>query len=49
MNNIALKNIKIDLHIHSFMSFDKDGDKVSSGTKENIGTILVPKLEEKTC
>lgn len=45
--NIVEKYLKIDLHIHSIHSKDKDGDLVSNGTKENIGNILVPKLEEK--
>lgn len=46
MNNIAEKYIKIDLHIHSCHSVDKDGSLVSNGTKENIGRLLVPKLEK---
>lgn len=46
MNNIVEKYTKIDLHIHSEHSVDKDGLLVSNGTKNNIGSVLVPKLEK---
>ena len=44
--NIVEKLIKIDLHIHSDKSFEKDGELVSGGTLYNIGKILVPALEK---
>ena len=46
VNNIVEKYTKIDLHIHSEHSVDKDGLLVSNGTKNNIGSVLVPKLEK---
>lgn len=44
--NIVEKLIKIDLHIHSDKSFEKDGELVTGGTLYNIGKILVPALEK---
>lgn len=44
--NIVEKLIKIDLHIHSDKSAEKDGDLVAGGTKENIEKVLIPNLEK---
>ena len=43
--NIVEKFVKIDLHIHSDKSVEKDGDLVAGGTKANIKNVLIPKLE----
>ncbi len=43
MKKIVDEALKIDLHIHSVLSSNKDGDKVKSNTKSNID-ILVKKL-----
>lgn len=45
MGKIVEKPIKIDLHIHSIYSANKDGKKVGMNKKENI-PILVSKLKE---
>jgi predicted ATPase len=37
---IVQKALKIDLHIHSIFSKNKDGDKVKNNTKKNIKTLI---------
>lgn len=39
-NKIADKGIKIDLHIHSIYSKDKDGQKVAENTLENLNVLI---------
>lgn len=46
MKKIVDEALKIDLHIHSAHSFNKDGDKVKSNTESNLN-ILVDRLN--TC
>lgn len=48
MNNChyAIENINIDLHIHSFASFYKDGEIVNDSTEEN-SSKLISSLESK--
>lgn len=43
MEKIVKKGIKIDLHIHSVFSKNKDGNKVAYNTKDNL-SVLVQKL-----
>lgn len=45
MNKIVEKPIKIDLHIHSVVSSNKDGKKVAGNTIENL-PLLVSKLKD---
>lgn len=45
MEKVVDKGIKIDLHIHSIYSKNKDGDKVSNNTKDNL-SVLVKGLVE---
>lgn len=45
MNKIVDNGLKLDLHIHSAASRDKDGRKVSSNTVDTI-PLLVQKLDE---
>lgn len=45
MNKIASTGLKLDLHIHSCYSSNKDGKKVKNNTKENV-TTLIQKLNE---
>lgn len=45
MESIVKELTKIDLHIHSNCSSEKDGNLVRGGTKENISAVLVPMLE----
>lgn len=45
MDKIVDKGIKIDLHIHSIHSKNKDGDKVKNNSIQNIG-CLIKKLNE---
>lgn len=42
---IVEHGLKLDLHIHSYVSFQKDGKKVAKNTLENL-PILVNKLNE---
>jgi predicted ATPase len=46
MNKVVETGMKIDLHIHSVASKHKDGQKVESGTIENV-KVLAEKLNEK--
>lgn len=45
MNKIVRSGLKLDMHIHSCISSNKDGRKVRNNTKENL-PILVQKLNE---
>lgn len=45
MNKIVNSGLKLDMHIHSCISSNKDGKKVKNNTKENL-PILVQKLNE---
>lgn len=47
MNKIASTGMKLDLHIHSCHSSNKDGKKVRNNTKENVPT-LIQKLNENS-
>ena len=44
MEKVVKELIKVDFHIHSFRSSNKDGDKVSFNTISNI-PVLVEKLK----
>ena len=46
MEQIVTKGIRIDLHIHSVFSKDKDGKKVQNNTLENLN--LLPSNVEST-
>ena len=39
MEQIVTKGIRIDLHIHSVFSKDKDGKKVQNNTLENLNLL----------
>ncbi|AUM62608.1 PHP domain-containing protein [Spiroplasma monobiae] len=41
------ESIKIDLHIHSFKSFYKDGKIVKESTKENLDVLLTKLIEHE--
>ena len=45
MDKIVKSGLKLDMHIHSCISSNKDGKKVKNNTKENL-PILVQKLNE---
>lgn len=45
MDKIVKSGLKLDMHIHSCISSNKDGKKVKNYTKENL-PILVQKLNE---
>lgn len=45
--HFTTENINIDLHIHSFASFYKDGDIVKNSKKDNV-SILVKALENNS-
>ena len=45
MDKIVKSGLKLDMHIHSCISSNKDGKKVKNNTKENL-SILVQKLNE---
>lgn len=45
MKRIVETGLKLDMHIHSCISSNKDGKKVKNNTKENL-PILVQKLNE---
>ena len=40
MNKIVSKGIKIDLHIHSEYSKNKDGQKVAENTLNNLDVLI---------
>ena len=46
MQKVVTNGLKIDLHIHSAASSNKDGDKVKNNTLSNI-SMLVEKLNEQ--
>lgn len=46
MEKVVSSGLKIDLHIHSKYSSNKDGDKVKNNTLENI-PLLIEKLAEQ--
>ena len=45
MQKVVEHGLKLDLHIHSYISSAKDGKKVAKNTLENL-PILIKKLNE---